>query len=102
MKSEEIVGKLAAENVVLPDVQELLAHIHLFLGGTKEYARMVAEDVRAATPGSNPRLAFHNNYMQSVAKFGGDDELAARSLDDLKRTARELLREVEGEAADGD
>ena len=91
MRFGEVMATIADENATLPDIKELLVHIHKKFGGTKEYADLVVDDVKAAPTGSNQRLAFHNNYLASIAKFGGNDDL----IDDPIALEAEFMRLVE-------
>lgn len=88
----DIVAQLAHETP-LPDIRELLGHIHTFFGGTKEFARMLVEDVKHAPEGSNARLSFHNNYLTAIAKYAGGDPLADLNRDELVSLVQRLIQE---------
>ena len=95
MKPPDLIAALAKDGTTLPDIRELLSHIHDFLGGTAEYAEMVAEDVKAATKGSNQRLGFHNNYITNIAKFGGNEDLAEADPEALNAEAELLMARMQ-------
>jgi len=87
----DILERLARKTSNMPDIRELLGCIHSKLGGTESYAQMLVNDVDAAPLGSTQRLSFHNNYLAAVAKFGGDDDLANMTTEDIQEEARRLL-----------
>jgi len=95
MQPNQLLSKLASDTTTMPDIRELLSHIHTFLGGTQAYAKMIVEDVGAAPMGSNQRLAFHNNYLGAVAKFGGNDDLETMDQESLQAEAARLAKELE-------
>lgn len=95
MDTPSLIGDIASESATIPDIRELLAHIHNYFGGTQEYARMLVEDVKAAPEGSNQRLSFHNNYIAAVAKFGGNDDLDGVTPAELEAEAKRLLQDRE-------
>ncbi len=78
------------DEAVTPDIRDLLAYINHGFGGIQEYAEMLVEDVKAADPGSAPRLTFHNNYLNAIAKFGGNDDLAGMGLEELEEEAKRI------------
>lgn len=95
----DLVARLAKDDT-LPDIRDLLSHIHQFFGGTAAYAAMLVEDVKAAPQGSNPRLSFHNNFLTAIAKYAGGDPLDGLGREELAALAQNLLREGGDNAAD--
>ena len=87
----DLIRKLVAEGTTLPDIRSLLSHIHTRLGGTANYARMIADDVQAAPEGSSQRMTFHNNYLAAIAKFGGNDDLDGMDREAIETEAKRLL-----------
>ena len=99
-----LIDALASNEATIPDIQELLAYINHGFGGAQKYAQMLVEDVKAAPPGSTPRLSFHNSYLISIAKFGGDDDLPGKSIEELEKLAQRLKGPTQEKepAADGE
>ena len=102
MDPHKLLQKIGSDDATMPDIRELLSHIHSFLGGTKEYADMIVEDVKAAPQGSNQRMTFHNNYLGAVAKFGGNDDLEVMDKESLEAEAMRLAEQLGTEDASTD
>ena len=94
MDANKLLQKIGSDDATVPDIRELLSHIHSFLGGTEAYADMIAEDVKAAPTGSNQRMTFHNNYLGAVAKFGGNDDLETMAPEALQAEAARLAEQL--------
>ncbi len=93
MDPADLIGELADDDATIPDVRELLAYINQQFRGTKEYARIVVDDVNAAPQGSTQRLSFHNNYLGAIAKYGGDDDLSGVDKTALEAERDNLVRD---------
>jgi hypothetical protein len=97
MDTTKLIAEIAAEDATIPDIRELLAYVHHFLGGTQQYAEMLARDVKAAPEGSTQRLSFHNNYLTAIAKFGGNDELKDVDRTALEAEAKRIMEHPNGD-----
>lgn len=93
--SKNFMSVLSSDKTTVPDIRELLNYIHLFLGGTEKYAEMLVDDVKAATEGSNQRLTFHNNYLNAIAKYGGNDDVNTADRAALEAEAQRLAKQLE-------
>lgn len=98
MNPADLIGNIACEDATIPDIRELLGYINVALGGSRAYARMVAEDVTTADKGSTQRLSFHNNYLSAIAKFGGNDDLESANQQTLEAEAKRLIEEMQTDA----
>lgn len=99
MDAVDIIGRIGDDDATIPDIRELLGYINSAFGGSRQYARMVANDVEAAPEGSSQRLTFHNNFISAVAKFGGNEDLAGADEEALEAERKRLIAELK--EADG-
>ncbi len=100
MNTTRLLGVIADENSTIPDIRELLGQLNAAFGGIANVAQMIADDVRASPNGSAPRLTFWTNFIGSIARYGGNDDLAAMRKDELEAEAKRLMENLDGDSDD--
>jgi hypothetical protein len=80
----------STDPAVIPEIRELLAHIHRNLGGSEALAKTLVDDLKDSPKGI--RLSFYSSYLTAIAKFGGTADLATYTQADLEREGTRLMK----------
>lgn len=94
--SDRLLNELGNDDPSLLSIRKLLMDIMVELGGTVGFAKMVAEDFRAADPGSPQRVQLDGKIIQALQTFGIDDAPESASEDELLALHRNLTQNNSG------